>query len=163
MKRNWKRVQPTSLQQAMEWSIDHAQEVMHRKVTAIAELMGLENHWAIYKWVQGGSMPTRYIRAFEHACGINLVSRWLAHSAGNLLIPIPTGRTVKPVELAELHQKFVDSFGALARFYDDKEEVEATLGRVTEMLEGLAWHHGNVQQHMQPALDFAGGSDGHAH
>ena len=156
-RRNWKKVHPTSLQQAMEWSIDHAREVMHRKVEAVAELMGLENHWNLYKWVQNGSMPTRYIRAFEHACGINLVSRWLAHSAGNLLIPIPTGRAVKQIELAELHQKFADSFGALARFYDDKEEADATLARVTEMLEGLAWHHGNVEQHMQPSLELDGG------
>lgn len=153
-RKNWKKVHPTSLQQAMELSIDHAREVMNRKVEAIAELMGLENHWNIYKWVQNGSMPTRYIRAFEHACGINLVSRWLAHSGGNLLIPIPTGRNVKQTELADLHQRFIDSFGALARFYEGKEEAQATLAHVTEMLEGLAWHHGNVEKRLQPEFEF---------
>lgn len=156
-RKNWKKVHPTSLQQAMELSIEYAREVMQRKVETIAELMGLENHWNIYKWVQNGSMPTRCIRAFEHACGINLVSRWLAHSGGNLLIPIPTGRSVKQTELSDLHQQFVNSFGALARFYEGKEEAQETLAHVTEMLEGLAWHHGNVEQHAQPSLEFGEG------
>jgi len=157
LRKNWNKVHPSSLQQAMEWSIDHAREVMQRKVDGVAELMGLENHWNLYKWVQNGSMPTRYIRAFEHACGINLISRWLAHSGNHLLIKIPTGRTVKQTELAELHQKFADSFGALARFYEGTEDAQETLQRVTEMLEGLAWHHGNVEQHMQPSLELDGG------
>ncbi len=156
-RKNWNKVHPSSLQQAMEWSIDHAREVMQRKVEAVAELMGMENHWNLYKWVQNGSMPTRYIRAFEHACGINLISRWMAHSSGHLLIKIPSGRNVKPTELAELHQKFADSFGALARFYEGKEGASDTLDRITEMLEGLAWHHGNVEQHAQPGLDLDGG------
>lgn len=156
-RKNWNKVNPTSLQQAMELSIQHAREVHNRSVDHIADLMGLANKYAIYKWIENGSMPARNLRAFQHACGINLISRWDAHSGGYLLFKIPTGRTVKQTELAELHQQFIDSFGALARFYEGKEGAQETLGRVTEMLEGLAWHHGNVEQHAQPSLEFGEG------
>ena len=153
-RKNWNKVHPSSLQHAMELSITHAREVHNRSVAGIADLMGLSNKWAIYKWIEGGNMPLRNLRAFEHACGCNLISRWLAHSGGYLLFKIPSGRAVKQTELAELHQQFIDSFGALARFYEGKEGAQETLGRVTEMLEGLAWHHGNVEQHAQPCLEF---------
>ena len=153
-RKNWNKVNPTSLQQAMELSITHAREVHNRSVDHVADLMGLANKFAIYKWIESGSMPIRNMRAFQHACGINLISRWDAHSGGYLLFKIPTGRTVKQTELAALHQQFVDSFGALARFYEGTENAQATLGHVTEMLEGLAWHHGNVEQHAQPSLDL---------
>lgn len=155
MKRtNWNKVNPASLQQAMALSIEYAREVHNRSVDHIADLMSLNNKYAIYKWIESGSMPIRNMRAFQHACGINLISRWDAHSGGYLLFKIPTGRAVKQTELAELHQQFIDSFGALARFYEGKEGAQATLGHVTEMLEGLVWHHGNVEQHAQLSLEF---------
>lgn len=158
MKRtNWNKVNPVSLQQAMELSIQHAREVHNRSVDHIADLMSLNNKYAIYKWIEGGSMPMRHMRAFQHACGINLISRWDAHSGGYLLLKIPTGRAVKPAELAELHQKFADAFSALARFYEGKNEAQATMDNIMDTLEGLAWHHGNVEQHAQPSLDLDGG------
>ncbi|MDD2721642.1 MAG: hypothetical protein PHH47_10085 [Gallionella sp.] len=157
MKRNWKRVQPASLQEATRLCIDHAKEVHHRSVDGIAALMGLSNQFTLYKYIESGGMPTRLLPVFEHACGCDFVTRWLAHSRGSLLIKVPTGRSVKPHELGEIHQSFIDSIGALARFYEGKEGAQETLNRVTEMLESLAWHHGNVQQHIQPTLDFDGG------
>lgn len=156
MKRNWKRVQANSLQDATRLCLDYARDVNNRSVEGVAAMMGLSNHWNLYKWVENGNMPTRCIQPFELACGINLISRWLAHSAGRLLITIPTGRSVKPHELGEIHQNFINSIGALARFYEGKEEAQDTLNHITEMLESLAWHHGNVQQHVQPAFEFAG-------
>lgn len=156
-KNNWKRIQPTSLQQAMELSVRHAKEAHNRSVDHIADLMGLANKWNLYKWMESGNLPSRSIRAFEHACGCDFITRWLAHSGGKLLIAIPTGRSVKPHELGEIHQNFIDSIGALARFYEGKEAAQETLNRITEMLESLAWHHGNVQQHVQPGLEFGEG------
>ncbi len=158
MKRtNWNKVNPTSLQQAMELSVQHAREVHNRSVDHIADLMGLANKFAIYKWIESGSMPLRYMRAFQHACGINLISRWDAHSGGYLLFKIPTGRAVKQTELAELHQKFSDAFSALAGFYEGKNEAQKTMNNIMDTLEGLAWHHGNVEQHAQPSLEFGEG------
>lgn len=156
-RKNWNKVHPTSLQQAMELSITHAREVHNRSVDGIADLMGLSNKWAIYKWIEGGNMPLRSVRAFEHACGCNFISRWLAHSGGNMLVKIPTGRAVSKTELAELHQKFADAFSSLSGFYEGNKEVQQTLDNVMTTLEGLAWHHGNVEQHAQPSLDLEGG------
>ena len=156
MKRNWKRVNPASLQEATRLCIEHAKEVHNRSVEGIAALMGLNNMYTLYKWVESGGMPTRLFPVFEHACGCDFITRWMAHSRGYLLIKVPTGRSVKPHELGEIHQNLIDSIGALARFYEGKEGAQETLGRVTEALESLAWHHGNVQQHVQPGFDFAG-------
>lgn len=154
MKRNWKRVQAGSLQQAMELSIEHAREVMHRKVEAVAELMGLENHWNIYKWVQSGSMPTRYIRAFEHACGINLVTRWLAASEGCLIINAPAGRNASAADMHALQEVLNAASGQLLQFYQGKASAADALAAIQQGMEGLAWHKGNVEKHAQPEFEF---------
>lgn len=96
MKRhNWKRAQPRTMCQAVEWSLEFAGE--HQlNAERIAERMGLHSHWVIYKWASEGRMPAVLIPAFEHACGINLVSRWLASTGGKLLIDLPSVATATP-------------------------------------------------------------------
>lgn len=138
----------------MELSIDHAREVMHRKVEAVAELMGLESHWNIYKWMQNGGMPTRYIRAFEHACGINLLTRWLAASTGHLMIAAPTGRTATPQDMQALQELLHAAAGQLMQFYSGKSAADTVLASIQQGMEGLAWHKGNVEKSVQPEFEF---------
>lgn len=88
-RRNWKNAQPTNLRQALEWCKDHGRERRRLSVERIAEQMGLPDHSALYKWLVNGRMPAVLIPAYEQVCGINLVSRWLAASAGKVLIDIP--------------------------------------------------------------------------
>lgn len=158
-RRNWKKVQPTSLRHAMELCKDHAREQRNYSVERIAEEMGQEDHWTLYKWFQSGRMPAVLIPAFEAACGIDFVSRWLATRSGKLTIDIPTGRTVKASDVVALQEVLHSAVGSLLAFYDDKKEVAETLADITNALESLAWHKGNVEQHSQPQLELGESDD----
>lgn len=152
--RRWKHARPTSLRQALELCKDHARERLNRSVERIADEMGLTDHWIVYKWVQSGRIPANLIRPFERACGIDLVTRWLACSGGRLLVDIPAGRTADPVEMAALQAVVHEAVGRLLQFYAGKAEAGDTLASIQQAMEGLASHHLNVQKHSQPELDL---------
>ncbi|HII2941682.1 TPA: hypothetical protein ACY17N_004677 [Pseudomonas aeruginosa] len=150
----WKRAQPISLRDALKMSQQHAKERFNFSIERIAALMGLEDHWALYKWIANGRMPAVLIPAYEQACGINLVSRWLASSGGKLLIDIPTGRTSSAHDIQALQAVLHEATGKLMAFYSDNTEASATLAAIQAGLEELAWHRGNVQQHAHPQLEL---------
>ncbi|CAD5107213.1 hypothetical protein [Zestomonas carbonaria] len=155
-RRNWKQAQPSSVRQALEWSLDFALERHNLSVERVAERMGLANHWSLYKWVSEGRMPLVMVPAFENVCGINLVSRWLASTGGKLLIDLPTGRLCKAEDMQELQAVLHTATGALLAFYNGTADAVQTLGAIQAGLEGLAWHRGNVQQHATPQLELGG-------
>lgn len=152
--RQWKRLHPQTLRDALKLCQQHAKERHNFSIERIAALMGLEDHWVLYKWVANGRMPAVLIPAFEQACGINLVSRWLAASAGKVLIDVPTGRTSSPQDIQHLQAVLHEATGALMAFYADDQEASATLAAIQSGLEELAWHRGNVQQHAHPQLEL---------
>lgn len=152
--RQWKRVQPSTLRDALKLCQQHGKERHNRGIEGIAALMGLEDHWALYKWIANGRMPAVMIPAFEQVCGINLVSRWLAASSGKVLIDVPTGRSSNPQDIQSLQAVLHEATGALMAFYSDDQEASATLAAIQAGLEELAWHRGNVQQHAQPQLEL---------
>ena len=154
IRRNWKRWQPATLRDALKGCKDFALERHNLSVERIAERMGLEDHWALYKWIANGRMPAVLIPAYEQACGINLVSRWLASSGGKLLIDTPTGRTSSAHDIQALQAVLHEATGKLMAFYSDNTEASATLAAIQAGLEELAWHRGNVQQHAHPQLEL---------
>lgn len=157
-RRNWKKLQPTSLRDALELCKDYALS-KNQSVDRIAEGMGLADKWSLYKWLENGRMPAVLIPAFEAACGINYVTRWFAARDGKLLIDIPTGRALKSADVNELQVLLHTAVGALLEFYDHKKPAEETLADITNALAGLAWHKGNVEQHDQPQLDLGDSND----
>ena len=154
MKRNWKKVRPTSLLHALELCTDHARETRNRSVERIAEHMSEKTHHTIYKYLESGSMPLIKLRNFEDVCGANFVTRWLAMSAGLLVIEIPTGRSADSHDVMALQETLNDAVGALLAFYSGKAPAEDVLARITAGMEGLAFHRENVRKHDQPELDF---------
>lgn len=158
-RRNWKAVQPTSLRHALELCKDHARESRNMSVERIAERMGLPDHAVLYKWLSNGRMPALLIPGYESACGINLVSRWLAASGGKLLIDIPTGRNCTSDDLHQLQSELNTAIGALLEFHSRKRDAQQTLAAIRTAMEGLGWHHSNVAQHGQPQLDLGGTHD----
>lgn len=158
-KRNWKTAQPSSLCQSLEWSLDYARERHNLSIERVSNRMGLKNHWVLYKWVESGRMPLILVPTFEHVCGINLVSRWLASTGGKLLINLPTGRTCNPGDMQELQGVLHDACGALLSFYNRTTDADTALSAVRASLEVLSWHHGNVQQHAAPQLELGGEFD----
>lgn len=156
-RRNWKKLQPTSLREATEWCKDYALS-KNKSVDRIAESMGLADKWSLYKWIDNGRMPAVLIPAYEAACGIDYVTRWFASRDGKLLIDMPTGRSLNSADVSELQGLLHTAVGALLDFYQHKKPAQETLADITNALESLAWHRGNVEQHNQPQLDL-GGSD----
>lgn len=154
IRRNWKRIQPTSLRQALELCKDHARERLNLSVESIAERMGLTDHWTLYKWFQSGRIPANMIRPFEIACGIDFVTRWLAASAGRLLIEVPTGRAATPTDMQALQELLNTAVGQLLQFHRGKAEAADALAAIQQGMEGLAWHKGNVEKHLQPEFEF---------
>lgn len=152
--RNWKRVIPTSLRHALELCKDYARERHNLSVERIAERMGLPDHWAVYKWIQTGRIPANLIPAYEAVCGINFVTRWLASTAGMLVIQAPTGRDATAADMQALQELLHAAVGQLLQFYAGKAQAPETLASIQQGMEGLAWHRGNVEKHAQPEFDF---------
>lgn len=157
MRRNWKRIQPTSLRHALELCKDHARERHNLSVERIAEEMGLTDHWTLYKWFQNGRMPVNLVRPFEKACGINFITRWQAAASGQLLIAVPTGRDASAEDIRVLQESLNTAVGDLLQFYAKKIDAAEVLAALQRGMEGLAWHKGNVEKHLQPEFEFEEG------
>lgn len=154
MKRNWRRARPTSLLHAHDLNVEHARETKNAGVDRIAEGMGESTHHNLYKYLATGSMPLRKLRAFEDACGSTFVTRWLAMSAGLLVIDIPTGRSATGDDVLALQETLNEAVGALLQFYSGKAKQADVLARLTAGMEGLAFHRENVKKNPQPELPF---------
>jgi hypothetical protein len=153
-RRNWKTLQPHDLRGAMDLCLEYAKAKHNRSVDTVADLMGLASKWTLYKWMQEASLPSRLIKPFEHACGIDFVSRWLVVSGGKLVVEIPKGRKGKADDIQELQLATNEAVGALLKFYTDQTDAEATLAAIQTALERMAWHKGNVEKYRQPELPF---------
>lgn len=152
--KNWKRLRASSISHAMELCLAHGKEKLNRSVDNIADLMGLPNKWVIYKWIESGRIPAILIRSFEHACGIDFITRYLAHSDHKLLIDIPTGRKATHQETNELSLALNETVGLLMKFHEGKVDAEETVTALTAAMEDLAWHRGTVEKAAQPEFEF---------
>lgn len=152
-RRIWKRLRPPTLRDALRLCKDYAQEARNLSVERIADLMGVTAD-SLYKWLATGRMPVALIPAYENVCGINFVTRWLASSAGMLLIDIPSGRTASTTDMQELQAMLHNAVGQLLAFYGGKAAAGEALSAIQQGMEGLAWHRVNVEKHAQPELGF---------
>jgi hypothetical protein len=152
--RNWKRTQPRDWQDAQDLCLRFAKEKHNRSVDSVASLMGEMNKWTLYKQIESGGLPLRLIKPFEHACGIDFVSRWLVISNGKMVLDIPRGRKCDAQDINTLQTALNDTVGALLKFYADQQDADATLAAIQTALECMAWHKGNVEKYQQPELPF---------
>ncbi|MDZ7655593.1 MAG: hypothetical protein U0997_06580 [Sulfurimicrobium sp.] len=155
-RRNWKKVNPRSLREAMELCKDHAQAVHHRSVERIAELAGEESQWTVYGWLRDGSIPGKKIMAFQHACGCDFITRWLSHSAGKLLIDMPHGRQIDAEDVHQLQGVLNAAVGALLGFASGGLDADQVGSELNAAMEALAWHRENVSKTRQPEFEFGG-------
>ena len=153
----WKAYQPSSCRDALHKCKEHAREVLNLSVERIADLMGLPDHWALYKWIENGRFPFVLIPAYESACGINLPSRWLAATQRRLLVDMPVGRAATEDDLVQLGTGFQQAVQLLSDFYKSNGATDPApvLDALRSHLESVAHHHLNVAGFSQPELDFA--------
>lgn len=151
--RHWKTWRPSSLQEAVEGCVSFAQHNHRRDVERIADLVG-ESKWTLYKWIEQGSIPSKKIPGFEHACGCFYVTAYLAASARKLLIDLPTGRASGPQQIQALQEACNTAVGALISFAQQKASSDDVVGAINRALEHLVYERTNVALHKQPTLDF---------
>jgi hypothetical protein len=153
-RRNWRTVNPRSLREAIELCKDYALEKHRRNVDRIAELAGEESQWTVYGWLRDGSIPGKKIHAFQHACGCDFITRWLAHSSGMLLIPAPTGRIADVNDVHRLQCTLNAAVAALLSFASGQTDAGQVGTEITVALEALAWHRENTARSHQPELEL---------
>jgi len=149
-RRNWKSYRPTSLLDAFRACKDFAQERKHLSVERIADLMGVTAD-ALYKWLATGRMPSVLITNYELVCGVTFVSSWLANTAGNMVMPIPAGRS-DATDVQALQGVLHKAVGALIAFYAGQQDQATTHAALLAGMESLAWHSRNVDKYDQPEL-----------
>ncbi len=154
-RRNWKRVRPNSLVEALRLCKEYAQERQNLSIERIADRMGA-THDSLYKWLATGRLPAILIPAYEHACGCAFASEWLATSAGKLVIDMPTGRKVGTADLLAVNSSCAAALQLLTAFYADPTaaDTDATLAALRGHLEQVAYHHHNVARYAAPELEF---------
>jgi transcriptional regulator with XRE-family HTH domain len=154
-RRNWKRVRPTSLIEALRLCKEYAHERRNLSIERIADRMGV-THDSLYKWLAGGRLPAILIPAYELACGCSFVSEWLAASAGKLVIDMPTGRKCGTEDLLTVNSGCAAALQLLTAFYADpaSADTDATLSALRGHLEQVAYHHQNVARYAAPELEF---------
>lgn len=154
MARNWKRTHPTSLSDAIALCLEFGREKHNRSVDRVADLMGVTNKWTLYKWVENGRIPAILIRPFEHACGADFVTRYLALSGHKLVIDVPVGKRTGLAEIQALQEATTAAMGGLIEFSTGKASAADVISSITLALEGLAWHRVNVAKTAQPELEL---------
>lgn len=154
--KRWKSYRPTSLRDALQACKEVARVRHNLSVERIAERMGLEDHWALYKWIASGRMPVVLVAAYEHACGCDYVTRWLATTAGKLLVDMPKGLTPQPGDLPAMNTGFAQAMQLLADFYGAAGQADpaSTLEALRAHMEQVAFHHKNVAAYATPELEF---------
>jgi len=153
----WKRLQPSNIKQAFRFCKEYARHHKRLTVPAIAELMGKSDD-LLYKWLSNGEMPTTLIPAYEHICGIDYVTQYLAYRGHKLLIDIPAGGKVSELDSNELQIVLNDAVNRLLHFYQQESGFEETFAALTKAMCGLAYHRKNIQTQQELAL-FDGDED----
>ena len=152
--RFWKHRVPAALKAALDECLSFALEAHNRSVDRVAELVGLDSKWVLYKWIGETRMPINMVAPFEHACGIDLVSRFMAANTGKLVIPLACGRASTPGDINHLQCDTTEAIRALLEFYAGRESAEVTQAAILTAMQDLGWHHANVGKHEQPEFDF---------
>lgn len=158
MKRNWKRVTPTSLTNAMQLCIDFARDRHNLSVERIADRMGLSSVNTLYKWIGTGRMPSNLIRPFELACSCPYVyvTQYIASSAHKLVCDMPKAKASASDDILVLHESFTSAVATLTRFYRDGSCPEETLAQLTQLMTDVASHRQRVENHAEPELSLFG-------
>ena len=155
-RRNWKRVHPGSVTEALRLCKEYAQEKKNLSIERIADRMGA-SHDSLYKWLAAGTLPLIKLPAYELACGCHFASEFLAITAGKVLVSVPTGRSGQLASMVELNTGFAEALQLLTNFYANPVGTDPaeTLAALTAHMAEVAYHQANVGHCTTPELDFA--------
>lgn len=101
-------------------------------------------------------MPSNLIRPFEHACGIELMTQYIATSAHKLLVNVPSGRASSAEDINELQASFSEAVSLLIGFYktQNNSQLNTTLAALNSVMSEIAYHRENVSKVSSPELEL---------
>ena len=73
--------------------------------------------------------------------------------------PARLGRKATATDVQQLQEALHAAAGAIINFYKGEADTAETLAAIRVGMEGLAWHHGNVEQSAQPQLELGDTND----
>ncbi len=152
-RRYWKNLKPNSLRAAIEACVNFAREAHNLSVDRIADRMAMNSKFTLYKWMENGRMPAIEIPAFEHACGVNYVTRYLGHTAHLLVFDMPSGRG-RSEDVNALQAACAEAVTSILRFQSGQVEASKALGQIELAMSHLAFHHADVEKSHQPEFEF---------
>jgi len=155
---NWKKAKARNLEEAFRFCKDYAEFNKNLNIERLAELMGVGDE-TLRKWVRYAQMPTNKIPSFEHACGCNYVTEYLALRTGKMIIDIPTGRKLKSTDVLQTQRMFNKAMELLIDFAAGEASVEETSAALNASICDLAYHNENIKKQHSPELDFEGHHD----
>jgi hypothetical protein len=142
----------SNLPEAVEGCLRHAQKRDPQlSIERFADRLG-ETKWTIYKWLQTGAIPLGKLIAFEHACGVHYVTRYLNAASGALSIPFPTGRLPDAGDINAVQAACSDAVNSLVMYAASKLDAKATEAVLTAAMEQLAAERAHAQTAHQPEL-----------
>lgn len=144
---------PVDLGQATTYCFIHGRRARNLSVERIADAPGVETRAAnLYKWAQNGRMPANKILPFERACGVDYLTRYLAHGHNKLLVPVPSGRKAQSLELNALSVETHETLALILRFYAGDADAHDVTEAIVLLMEGLAYHCRNIEMYQAPEL-----------
>jgi len=154
----WKMAQASSLSEAFSLCKQYARVKKNLSIEQIAELMGVGDE-SLRKWIRYATLPINHLASFEMVCGCRYVTGYLAARDGKLLIEIPSGKKVKPVDFIEMQHTFNHAIGLLMKVATGDAEVDSTVAAITSSMCDLAYHRENVKKNRNPELPLGEAHD----
>lgn len=155
-KRNWKRAVPRSLRHSFELCLEYGKERKNLSVERVADLMGLANHWTLYKWMESGRFPACLIRPFEYVCGVTFVTQNIATSAHKLLIDMPSSKPISELDILELQSSVNGVINVLIKQHQGHAEIRFAIIELSRVMQELAGHRARLELADSPELDLLG-------
>ncbi|NKF51388.1 flagellar protein FliT [Shewanella sp. WXL01] len=160
--RNWKRQVPSSLTHALRLCKEHGKEKQNLSVERISDRMASSVD-TLYKWLGNGNMPVNQLINYEaittgnSRCGRPFVTEYLAHSHGYLLVKMPSARNAEHTDVIELNIYMQQFVAELLSLQNGDIEADEVLKTAKSLLQDIAHHHKQIEQHDQPQLDLVAG------
>ncbi|WDE07269.1 hypothetical protein SG34_010465 [Thalassomonas viridans] len=142
---NRKYYWPTSMIDAVQKTKEHGLVNNQMSVGRIADQMGVSKE-TLYKWLATAKVPANKIISFEHSCGINYVTQYLAHSQDLLLISAPTGDKPLNTDIADLQIFMTEVAKHLLLCSQGKSELQEVINKIRTLMQDLAFHESNISQ-----------------
>ena len=153
-KRYWKTVVPNSITHAMQLCKEHAFEKQNFSVQRIADRMTV-NPDTLYKYMGTGRMPANLIIAFEQTCEINFVTEYLAHSQGQLLVPVPNGTRAAHKDQLELQIFMTEVSAQITKCHNQQCEPQEAIDAITTLMKDLAFQKKNIAKLSDPQPELS--------